>query len=103
MNNQIINQKHSGSGDNVAGDKNTTNIYNSQNLTQAAKEIQELLEQLDKEYDNPVIVGAKAIESISNNPTLKQRFVNAIKEGGTEAFNQIARLKTKRPSLTAFS
>ena len=87
MNDKNTTQTSFGSGDNLAGNKTTTNIYNynSQNLTQAAKEIQKLLEQLDKEYDNSVMVGAKAIESISNNPTLKQRFVNALKEGGTEA------------------
>ncbi len=45
-----INQHHSGSGDNVGRDKNTTNIYNSQDLTQAAAEIQALLEQLEKSY-----------------------------------------------------
>lgn len=44
-------QSHSGSGDNVGRDKNTTNIYNSQDLTQAAADIQALLEQLDKTYD----------------------------------------------------
>ena len=82
-------QIHFGSGDNVGRDKNTTNIHNSQNLTQAAKDIKELLDQLDKEYNNPMMVGAKAIEEISNNPTLKQRFVNALKEGGTEALNQL--------------
>jgi hypothetical protein len=33
-----------------------------------------------------MVVAAKAIEEIENNPTLKQRAVNAIKEGGIAAF-----------------
>ena len=41
-----VTQTHSGSGNNVAGDMNITNNYNnSQDLTQAAAEIQSLLEQ----------------------------------------------------------
>lgn len=87
-----IEQTHSGSGDNIGNigrDKNTTNIYNSQNLTEAAKEIKDLLNQLDQEYNNSALVGAKAIEKIENNPSLKARFIKALKEGGTEALNQL--------------
>lgn len=84
-----IEQTHSGSGDNIGRDKNTTNIYNSQNLTEAAKEIKDLLTELDQQYNNSALVGAKAIEKIETNPTLKTKFVNALKEGGTEALNQL--------------
>ncbi len=62
-----------------------------QDLTQAAEEIQQLLEQLSK--TNPTetlsqkaVVAEKTIESIENNPTLKQKIINAIKAMGIEAF-----------------
>ena len=87
MNN--ISQYHSGSGDNIARDKNTTNIYNSQNLTQAATDIKELLDQLSQDYSSTAIVGAKAIEEIDRNPTLKQRVVTALKEAGAEALEKL--------------
>lgn len=62
----------------------------SQNLTQAAQDIKDLLEQLDQDYDSSTPTGqammsAKAIENIDKNPTLKARVVNALKEGGTTA------------------
>lgn len=76
------------SGDKVMGDKIIHN--NSQNLAQAAKEIKDLLNQLDKDYDSTTATGqamisAKAIEAIEKNPTLKARVVNALKQGGTTA------------------
>jgi Domain of unknown function (DUF4926) len=84
-----------GSGDNIAGDKVMrdkigTQINNSQNLAQAAKDIKDLLNQLDQDYDSSTptgqaMISAKAIESIEKNPTLKARVVNALKEGGTTA------------------
>jgi hypothetical protein len=90
MQDNRVYQKHTGSGDNVARDKNTTTIYNSPNLIEAAQEIKELLNTLDKEYPNDsVMVGIKTVEEIRNNPTLKVRFINALKEGGLEAFEQL--------------
>lgn len=86
----IINQTHSGSGDNVAGDKNTTYNYNHQDLVDAAKEIQALLEQLSQ--INPINstseqmrIASQAIETIENNPTLKQKAIAAFKQGLLEA------------------
>jgi len=75
-------------GDKVMGDKITH--YHSQNLAQAAKDIKDLLDQLDKDYDRTTpsgqaMIGAKAIEAIEQNPTLKARVVNALKEEGTTA------------------
>ena len=75
-------------GDKVMGDKIIHN--NSQNLTEAAKDIKNLLNQLDKDYDRSTATGqamisAKAIEAIEKNPTLKARVVNALKQGGTTA------------------
>ncbi|MEH2011138.1 COR domain-containing protein [Nostoc sp.] len=82
-----------GSGDNVGGDKVMrdkigTQINNSQNLAQAAKDIKELLDQLSQEYSNTAIVGAKAIEEIERKPTLKARIVNALKEAGSQALEK---------------
>jgi hypothetical protein len=65
----------------------------NQNLSQAAKEIKELLNQLDLQYDRATPVGqvmikAKAIESIEHNPQLKDRVINAIKEGSITALEE---------------
>ncbi|AFZ23596.1 Leucine Rich Repeat (LRR)-containing protein [Cylindrospermum stagnale PCC 7417] len=92
-NNNMSTYNQYGSGDNVAGDKVMgdkigTQINNSQNLAQAAKDIKELLDQLSQKYSNNGIVGARAIEEIESKPTLKARVVNAIKEAGTEAFEK---------------
>ncbi len=75
-------------GDKVMGDKITN--YNSQNLAQAAKDIKDLLDQLDQDYDRTTpsgqaMISAKTIEAIEKNPTLKARVINALKEGGTTA------------------
>jgi Domain of unknown function (DUF4926) len=93
-----------GSGDNVAGDKVMGDkvmgdkvmgdkINNSQNLAQAAQEIKTLLTQLDQDYDRTTptgqaMISAQAIASIEKNPTLKDRIVNALKEGGTTALEE---------------
>lgn len=88
-----ITQTHSGSGDNVARDKNVTNNYNSQDLPQAAAEIQQLLEQLSKTYptntskEKNLVVG-EAVDQIENDPKLKAKVINALKAGGTEAFKE---------------
>jgi HEAT repeat protein len=77
----------------VQGDQNATqyNYAAPQNLTEAAAEIQKLLEQLAQ--SNPAIFveqnQAVALETlhqeIKRNPTLKSRLLNALKAGGTEA------------------
>ncbi|WP_375469323.1 COR domain-containing protein [uncultured Nostoc sp.] len=93
-NNSMSTFNHSGYGDNVGGDKVMrdqigTQINNSQNLTQAAKDIKELLDQLSQKYpNNTAIVGAKAIEEIERQPTLKARIINALKEAGAEALEK---------------
>lgn len=65
----------------------------SKNLAEAAAEIQQLLKQLEK--TNPtttaidkLTVVTKATEAIDKNPTLKARVINALKAGGTEAFQE---------------
>jgi hypothetical protein len=87
-----------GSGDNIAGDKVMgdkigTQINHSQDLAQAAQDIQALLTQLDQTYDNSTptgqaMISAKAIEAVENNPTLKARIINALKEGGATALEE---------------
>lgn len=62
-------------------------------LTEAAAEIQQLLEQLSR--DNPtttkteeLMVVTKAVEQIERNQSLKSRVVSALKSGGTEALKE---------------
>lgn len=87
-----------GSGDNIAGDKVMgdkigTQINNSQNLAEAAQEIQQLLDQLSQNYPDPtpaqkIQIAAQAVEEIEKNPTLKARVTNALKEAGTTALEE---------------
>lgn len=88
-----ISQSHSGSGDNVAGDKNITNYNNSQNLAQAAAGIEQLLQQLTQTYPSTttkekMVVATEAIDRIETNPDWKQRIVNAAKKGGLAAMEK---------------
>ena len=73
----------------------TINVSNPNHLivAEAAADIQQLLQQL--EQTNPtsttteqMVVATKAIEEIENNPTLKQRIINAAKEGGLAALEK---------------
>ncbi|MGK7921165.1 MAG: pentapeptide repeat-containing protein, partial [Trichodesmium sp.] len=71
----------------------STNPEAKQNLAEAAQEIQELLQQLEKSNSiettaGQMAVAAQAIEIVENNPTLKQRVIGALKSGGTEAFKE---------------
>ena len=69
------------------------NPEQKQTLSQAAAEIQKLLEQLSKTYptttskERNIVVG-EAVDRIENNPTLKAKVINALKAGGTEAFKE---------------
>ena len=71
----------------------TINEAQSQNLVEAATEIQSLLEQLSATYptttsrEKNIVVG-EAVDQIENNPTLRAKVVNALKAGGTEAFKE---------------
>ncbi len=69
------------------------NPEQKQTLSQAAAEIQKLLEQLSKTYPTTTIrekntVVIEAVDQIENNPTLKAKVINALKAGGTEAFKE---------------
>ncbi|MEH2236000.1 COR domain-containing protein, partial [Nostoc sp.] len=92
-NNSMSTVNQYGLGDNIGGDKVMrdkigTQINNSQNLAQAAKDIKELLNHLSQEYSSTAIVGVKAVEEIERQPTLKARIVNALKEAGSEALEK---------------
>ena len=90
-----IKQTHSGSGDNVAGDKKTTyNYNNSQDLPQAAAEIQALLEQLEKTYPansttGKMAIATEAIKTIDKDTQLTNRILSALKAGGTSALDSL--------------
>lgn len=87
-----------GSGDNIAGDKVMgdkigTQINNSQNLAEAAQEIQQLLDRFSQDYPDPtpaqkIQIAAQTVEEIERNPTLKARVTNALKEAGTTALEE---------------
>lgn len=100
-----------GSGDNIAGDKVLgdkihTQINNSQDLTQAAKDIKTLLTQLENDYNSntpvgPTMMTAKVVESVDKNPTLKARVVNALKEGGSTALEEAIDHPVVKPVVAA--
>ncbi|NEO52523.1 MAG: hypothetical protein F6K54_05235 [Okeania sp. SIO3B5] len=77
----------------------TQNQYNyppeqKQNLAEAAKEIQQLLQQLSKPNysatptENAIIVG-EVMQEIEKNPSLKSRIIEGLKQGGKEAFKEL--------------
>ncbi|MBD2567270.1 hypothetical protein [Anabaena lutea] len=64
-----------------------------QSLSEAAAEIQKLLEQLGKSYSTETTAGKKAIATetisqIDSNPTLAARILSALKGGSVSAFEQ---------------
>ena len=70
-----------------------------QSLAEAAAEIQELLEQLNKTYSQDrksqkmttaerMTIASEAIQEIERNPILKQRIINTLKDSGTTAFRE---------------
>ena len=76
----------------IEGSYHEHNYYaQKQNLTEAAAEIQKLLDQLAKTSPNSTeatLVQAIQVE-IKRNPTLKTRLINALKSGGVEALKAI--------------
>ena len=75
----------------------TIGVYNEnnfapeqkQNLAEAAKEIQDLLNQLAKTNPSEATIADTIQQEIKRNPTLKARLVNALKTGGIEALKAI--------------
>ncbi len=77
----------------VAGNNIGTQNNYSSNLSQAAKEIKELLDQLSEEYNPNTEKGQNSIKNealkvIKNDSTLQQKIVNALKEGGITALEE---------------
>ncbi len=78
-----------------AGGNYTGNITNNNashpNLSEAAAEIQQLLNQLSQTYptETEMEVAAKAVRQIENNPTLKAKIISAVKGGGIEFFKEV--------------
>jgi hypothetical protein len=80
----------------IQGDYVQGNYYAAgqpQSLAQAAAEIQKLLKQLEQTYpttttSQQMVVAAEAINRIESNPTMKQKVINAVKEGGLAAFEK---------------
>lgn len=84
----IINQ----SGYFVTGvDKSKTQINNSQDLTQAAKDIKALLDQLSVDYpnDSPRVLSAKAMDEVEKKPELKSRILRGMKAGSFAALEKM--------------
>ncbi|PAX53188.1 pentapeptide repeat-containing protein [Brunnivagina elsteri] len=76
----------------VEGDYHN-NSQQKQSLAEAAAEIQNLLEQLDKSYPSDTTTGkmeiaTRAIEYIDSNPDLATRLSSALKAGSVQAFTQ---------------
>ncbi len=97
-----INQKEASIGtsyaENITAEQIGGTIHNyapeqKQNLTEAAAEIQKLLDQLTQTYSTETdsqkdVVADEAIKQINNNPSLKERIVNVIKAMGVEALKE---------------
>ncbi|MBE7384638.1 MAG: leucine-rich repeat domain-containing protein [Leptolyngbya sp. SIO1E4] len=89
-----INQYGSGdniAGDKIAGDKIGTQINNSQDLTQAAKDIKTLLDQLSMDYpdDSSRVLGAKAVDRVEKSPELKSRILRGVRAGSFAALEKM--------------
>lgn len=78
-------------GDEVMGDKIGTQINNSQDLAQAAKEIKILLDQLSVDYPSysPRVLGAKAVDEVERSPELKSRILRGVKAGSFAALEKM--------------
>ncbi len=77
----------------IGGNINNYTPQQKQTLADAATEIQELLEQLEKSYSTDTTTGkmalaTEAITQIESNPGLTARILSALKVGGVKAFEQ---------------
>jgi signal recognition particle subunit SEC65 len=83
-------------GGGVAGRDYTGDIIHNnaeKNLAEAAAEIQQLLEQLEKSYPTnttfeKMTAASEAIKRIESNPELHQKIISALKAGSTQALSQ---------------
>lgn len=65
----------------------TNNFHHKPPLSEAAAEIQQLLNQLQQTY--PGDIERAVCEEIKRNPTFRDRLRNAFKEGGIESLKQL--------------
>ena len=95
---QTTNNFHGIVGAVQSGNYNVANITQSnylyKSLTEAAREIQQLLDQLTQDYPTntqleKITVVGKAIEQIENDPSWKARVISALKSGGIEALKEL--------------
>jgi predicted Mrr-cat superfamily restriction endonuclease len=85
-----------GYAENITAEQIGGTIHNyaaEQNLTEAAAEIHQLLEQLAQTYPTETLSQQEVVvqevkRQINNNPTLKERIVNVIKAMGVEALKE---------------
>ncbi|MFB2938339.1 hypothetical protein ACE1B6_24090 [Aerosakkonemataceae cyanobacterium BLCC-F154] len=81
------------SGGTIKGNAKVAGVINEaeqRNLAEAAKEIQQLLEQLDKSYStdttaSKMAIATEAMKQIESNPTMLARIMSALKAGGVSA------------------
>ena len=92
------NNFHGSVGAFQSGNYNVANIiqnnYLQKSLTDAAREIQQLLDQLTQEYPTntqleKITVVGKAIERIESDPSWKERLISALKSGSIEALKEL--------------
>jgi uncharacterized protein YuzE len=101
-----------GQGDNIGGDKVMrdkigTQINHSPDLAAAARDIKALFTELDQTYDRTtptgqMMIAAKTVEAIENQPTVKARLLNAVKEGTTTALEEMIEHPAIKPVVAAF-
>ncbi|WP_191762143.1 hypothetical protein [Komarekiella delphini-convector] len=82
------------SGSQQTFNQNISASEQKQNLTEAAAEIQQLLEQLSQSYPTNTMSGKmalakEAIQRIENNPPLMQKIISALSAEGTTALEQL--------------
>lgn len=75
-------------------EKLTQNYNNNQSLSEAVAEVQKILKQLSQTYPantdmEKMALATEAIKKIEAEPHLKQRLINAAKQGGLEALKQL--------------
>ncbi|WP_211167835.1 COR domain-containing protein [Pseudanabaena yagii] len=86
---QVVTGDQTIAGDNIGIQNNNY----SANLSQAAKEIKELLDQLSEEYNPNTekgqnLIKDEAVKVIKDNPKLQERILKALKEGSVTALEE---------------
>ncbi|MEG5140014.1 MULTISPECIES: hypothetical protein [unclassified Microcoleus] len=80
--------------DQIGGTINNYSPEQRQTIAEAAKEIQQLLDQLSQTYPTTTVaeksaVAAKAIEEIEKKPNVKEKVIKALKAGGVAALMEL--------------